>query len=345
MKSMLDIVKGLTTNPGPSGLEDSLYDEIKKIIKGCNVEISIDKLGNIVVFRKGDERGSIAFFAHNDEIGLIVTKIDGAYLRFTEIGGYDEKVLLGQEVIVYGKKKCSGIIGAKPPHLQTPGESDKLLRYSDLYVDLCMTQEELKKNIRIGDRILIKSDFTELKNGQISVKALDNRSCGAILLHSLRFFDKMKGIPDIYIVLNSQEETTMLGAVSSTHKINPDIAVVLDVTFAKQPGCDFGLPIDSIGIGKGAHICSRMFDFVKKLAEDECIKFVIEPLPSNSGTDAEGVQTARSGITTILLSLPIKNMHSPTEIANIKTMENMSKFLSRIVSAIKIADFKERVIK
>ncbi|MGE3062174.1 MAG: M20/M25/M40 family metallo-hydrolase [bacterium] len=345
MKNMLETVKSLTMAIGPSGAEDSLFKVVKNLVRGFDVSVEKDRMGNIIVMKKGNRKGRVAFFTHNDEIGLIVTKIDKDYLRFTEVGGYDEKVLLGQEVIVYGKKEIKGIIGAKPPHLQTKGESDKFLKFEDLYIDIAMKNKDIVKYISVGDRVVIRSDFAEMKQNSVCVKALDNRSCGAIILYMLKYLENVKSHPDIYLVLNSQEETTMTGSKTSAYKLNPDVAFVLDVTFAKQTGYEQGYALDKIGFGMGANICKRIFDFVRKSADENNIQYFIEPLPSMSGTDAYAVQTVKRGVTTMLISLPIRNMHSPVEIASTKTMEDASKFLSLLMATIKTEDFKERILK
>ncbi|MEO0234545.1 MAG: hypothetical protein ABIN11_05600 [candidate division WOR-3 bacterium] len=346
MKDLKEVLKILTESFGPSGMEEKSFENVKKIFEDeKNLSISLDKMGNIIIFRKGDRTGKIGFFTHNDEIGLIVTKIDGDYLRFTSVGGYDEKVLLGQEVTVFGEKVVSGIIGATPPHLQKSGESDKLLKYDDLYVDLAMKNAELKKYFKIGDRVLIKSEFTELKNDFVCCKSIDNRGSAAAIINLLNHIKNLKNIPDLYFVLNAQEETTMAGSLTAAYSIQPDIAVVVDVTFAKQPGVETGASYDAIGIARGAHICSQLCDYIIELVKRENIKYEIEPVPQHSGTDAYMVQTARGGIKTILLSLPIKNMHSPREIVNLKTIDKISKLLSIFVSEVDFEKYGEKIIK
>lgn len=345
MKEMKEALKALALAAGPSGAEDGLLSAVKNVCRGHDAEISIDKMGSITVFKKGNKKGKIALFAHLDEIGLIVTKIDGKYLRFAEVGGYDEKVLLSQEVVVYGDKPYFGIIGAKPPHLQDAGESSKMLEAEDMYIDIAMSEKEIRKRVHVGDRVLIRSEFTELKNGQVSVKAVDNRGSCAVILGVLPLLERMKENYDLYIVLNTQEETTMAGSKTSAHRIHPDVAIVVDVTFAKQPGVDFGLQADEIGIGCGAHMNRKLYEYTKKLAEKKGVKFQTEPLPSHSGTDTGAVQLSRSGVSTILLSLPIKNMHSPVETVSIEAMEKMSSFMAEMISEMNIKDFSETIIK
>jgi len=345
MQDMKEILKTLSCACGPSGKEDDMFDAVAAVCRGMNVEIKKDKMGSISIFRKGTKRGVIGLFAHIDEIGLMVTKIDGNYIRFTEVGGYDEKVLLSQEVVVYGDKPYFGIVGAKPPHLQSAGESSNMLEFKDLYIDIAMKEAEIRKHIKIGDRILIRSEFAELKNNQVSMKAIDNRGSCAILLGVLPIIDRMKDNYDLHIVLNAQEETTMAGSKTSAHSIFPDVGIVVDVTFAKQPGVDFGLSLEEMGIGCGAHMNKKLFEFTKKLADKKGVKYQIEPLPSHSGTDTGAVQIARNGIATILFSLPIKNMQSPVETVRIETMEKMSAFTAEMISEMDISEFAETIIK
>lgn len=345
MQEMKEVLKSLALAAGPSGEEDGLLSVVKSICRGHDTEISKDAMGSITIFKKGSKKGKIALFAHADEIGLIVTKIDGKYIRFTEVGGYDEKVLLSQEVVVYGDKPYFGIIGAKPPHLQDAGESSKMLEFEDLYIDIAMNEKELKKHVRVGDRVLLRSEFTELKNGQVSVKSVDNRGSCAVILGVLPILEKLKDNYDIYIVLNTQEETTMAGSKTSAHKIFPDVGIVVDVTFAKQPGVDFGLQLDEIGIGCGAHMSRKLYEYTKKFAEKKGYKFQVEPLPSHSGTDTGAVQLARNGVSTILLSLPIKNMHSPVETVSVDAMEKMSAFIAGMISDMDLKEFAETIIK
>lgn len=346
MKDVKEILKIVTEASGPSGMEEKMFESIKLIFeKEKDINLSMDKMGNIIIFRKGDKKGKVAFFTHNDEIGLIVSKIDGDYLRFTSVGGYDEKVLLGQEVVVYGKKVANGIIGATPPHLQKPLDSEKIIGFEDLYIDLAMRNSDLIKYFKIGDRVLIKSKFTELKNDFYSVKALDNRGSVAVIINILNHIKNLKNIPDLYFVLNAQEETTMVGSLVSSYSINPDIGIVLDVTFAKQPGVENGYSYDSIVIARGSQICSSLCDFLIEMVKRENVKYEIEAVPRHSGTDAYVVQTAREGIKTLLLSLPIRNMHTPVEVVNLKTVDKMSKLLALFLSEVEIENYGEKIIK
>lgn len=342
---MKDTLRKLSDAYGVSGREEMVLETVRELVSGLNVSVRDDITGNIIVHRKGDKPGKIWMSAHMDEIGLMVKKIEGDFIRFTRVGGFDEKLLLAQEVVVMGDKNYNGIIGAKPPHLQTAGESDKMLGYSDLYIDIAMKHNELKKHVRVGDRIVLRHVFTELKNNQVATKAMDNRSCAAIIIGALRHIENIKGLPDIYAVFNAQEEVTFAGAVTASYDIFPDVAFVTDVTVGKQPGVDDGYSLDDITIGTGAHMHRGLYEFIKKTASEENIKLSVEALPSWSGTDTGAIQLARSGVATALLSLPVKNMHSPVETGSISAMENMSRLLARCIEKIDLKDYETKQIK
>lgn len=342
---MKEMLRALTDIVAISGEEERGLIVIKDLFDTNIVSIDVDKQGSIIIHKKGDRPGKVWMSAHMDEIGLIVTKVDGPYIRFTEVGGYDEKVLYGQEVIVFGDKQYNGIVGAKPPHLMTRDEYDKMLGFNDLFIDLGRNEAFVKKHVHVGDRIVIRHKYTELKNNNISTKSMDNRSCGAIIMHALKQLMRVKGLPDIYVVLNAQEETTFLGASTASYSINPDVAFVTDVTIGKQPGVTSGYDMDTVMIAKGAHIAPMVFEHLKKTAEDNNIKYGIEAVPRASGTDTGAVQLARGGVSTGLVSLPLKNMHSPVETGNLDTMKNASLLLSRAIMNINIDDFAVKTIK
>lgn len=342
---MKEMLRALTDIVAISGEEERALDVIRGLFDNNIISIHADKQGSIIIHKKGERKGRIWMSAHVDEIGLMVTKVDGPYIRFTEVGGYDEKVLYGQEVIVFGDKEYNGIVGAKPPHLMTADEYGKMLGFSDLFIDLGRDESFVRKHVHVGDRIVIRHKYVELKNNNISTKAMDNRSCGAIIMHALKELTRVKNLPDIYVVLNAQEETTFLGASTAAYDIYPDIAFVTDVTIGKQPGVNSGYDMDTVLIGKGAHIAPDIFELLKKTAEENNIKYGIEAVPRASGTDTGAVQMARSGVSTGLVSLPLKNMHSPVETGNLDTMKNMSLLLSRAIMNINIEDFAVKTIK
>lgn len=158
-KEFLEI---LSNSNGVSGYEDRIKDKIISEFSKYSDEIETDNLGNVIAIKKGNlnknkDRIKIMIAAHMDEIGLIVTDIEkDGLLRFATIGGIDPRTLLGQEVLVHGKKDLFGIIGAKPPHLQEESERNNPVKLEKMYIDLGLKKEDILELIKIGDSITIK---------------------------------------------------------------------------------------------------------------------------------------------------------------------------------------------
>jgi len=169
----LELVKRLTQVSGPSGYEARAAKAAQAELKPFADQVKVDKMGSVAAFKKGSGPKAsgkrILLAAHLDEIGLLVTRIEeGGFLRFNEIGGFDTRVLLSQEVLVHPvcrlgpgtEKFYPGIIGAKPPHFQTSEESRQVIALADLYIDLGMEENEVRANISVGDVVTMRMRFT-----------------------------------------------------------------------------------------------------------------------------------------------------------------------------------------
>ncbi|MGM0501437.1 MAG: M42 family peptidase, partial [Bacillota bacterium] len=163
--SNIDTLKKLSETIGVSGYEKNITKQVEEVFSPYTTGIKYDNLGNLIAYKKGNASDAIKVMlaAHMDEIGLMVTKIeDEGFLRFTAVGGIDQRTLVGQEVVILGKEEYQGIIGAKPPHVQSSEERQKAYKMDDMYIDLGREAEEVKEKIRIGDVITVKRDFEEL---------------------------------------------------------------------------------------------------------------------------------------------------------------------------------------
>ena len=163
-----DLLKELTDVPGISGYEAPAAEVAASLMKPFSDEVDIDKQGSVIALKhgwqSGDKRDNILLAAHLDEIGLMVTKIeDGGFMRITNVGGVDVCILPGQAVKVFGKETVRGVIGAKPPHLQQPGDSGKPIQMDDLFIDTGKGKEELEKIIEIGAIVRIESEFINIR--------------------------------------------------------------------------------------------------------------------------------------------------------------------------------------
>src|SRR5690554_4631102 len=197
-----------------------------------------------------EPRPKVMLAGHMDEIGLIITKIEKeGFLRFSTIGGFDQRVLLAQEVVVHGKEPLIGVIGAKPPHIQAPGEQSKAVKMEDLFIDVGFdSEDEAAKAVRVGDLVTLKRDVVDLQGSFMAGKSFDDRAGVAAILECFKTLAGMSHTADVYGVATVQEEVGLRGAVTSAYGIVPDLGIAIDVGFGDSPG----LPeSDTIKLGKG----------------------------------------------------------------------------------------------
>lgn len=336
-----DFMKFLSDSTGVSGYEHLISDKVVQAFKDYVDDISIDKLGNVISVKKGENNINnikIMIAAHMDEIGLMVKDIDEkGFIRFTTIGGIDPRTLLAQEVIIRGKQEIFGIVGAKPPHLQAADEREKAVDIDDLMIDVGFRKEKVNELVKIGDIITIKRELVDLQGEYVSGKALDDRAGVATMLECAKELKKLKHECDVYFVSTVQEEVGVRGATVSTYKINPDIGIAIDVGFGTTPELPREYTLDmgkGPGIGLGGNIHPTLREKLTDIAKEYNIPFQYEIEPGPTGTDARAIQITRCGIPTLLISLPLRYMHTSIETVNLKDIKMSAKLLARFISYI-----------
>lgn len=327
------LLKKYTQIPGISGVEEKITNEIIKDIKPFCDDAYISKSGSVIGIKKATIKSSsskLLFDAHIDEIGLIVTKIeDNGFIRFSRIGGYDPKILPGQEVVVYGTTELMGIIGSIPPHFK---EEKKFIPINELFIDVGLPYEKVIEKVRVGDMVSIRSEFTELKNDLCSTKCLDNRAGLVSLILTVENLSKSQLSSDVYFLFSTQEEWTGVGAQTGSYSIFPDAAIVVDVTHADVSGMGTQ-EIPRIGSGVviaiGPDTHPKIHNKLIEIATAEEIPHTIEPHPKPSGTNTGAIQLAREGILTGLVSIPLRYMHTPVEVVSPADIERTARLLTR----------------
>ena len=333
-QSAIALLKRLSEAHGVSGYEDEVRDLVRAEFARYADEVRTDTLGNVIALKKGtgpEPRQAIMLATHMDEIGLIVSEIEEGFIHFQQVGGYDDRVLLGQEVIVHSRQQLPGIIGARPPHVLPSEERDQAIPYEKLLIDVGISPKELPQLVRVGDLITMGRPFTELRNGLVAGKALDNRASVAAAAFCLEALGRMRHLWDVYAVATVQEEVGLKGALTGAYTLQPDVAVAIDVTFAKQPGTPDERTFD---LGKGPTVATGP-NFHPKLqkalieeAERLELDYQVEAETRPAGTDAAAIQISREGIPTALISIPVRNMHTPVETVNVKDVERVGRLLA-----------------
>ena len=334
----------LSESGGISGFESAITPKIKKLLEKYCEEISVDRLGNVIGIRRGGKNssGKIMLEAHIDGIGLMVTDVDErGFIRFTNIGGVDTRILPSAEVIVCGRKELYGVIGAKPPHLQKPGESDKPAKLCDMAIDVGLSHDEVCKYVTPGDMITFCTSAKKLSPKMISGKYLDDRAGFLSLLLCLEELKNVNLPFDIIVMGAVQEEVGCRGAAAGSYHIEPDAAFVVDVCHGDTP--DSGSEsIFKLGSGTvlslGPNIHPYLAQVAQTVAEREGIKYSLDTDGGDTGTDAWEIQVAKNGIPTLLLSIPLRYMHTTVETISYDDVSATGRLLA---AAIREIDLEE----
>lgn len=330
MQNTKDLLKELTETFGVAGEEKGICDLLKEKLSEFG-EVSVDPMNNVsCTFGSGYH---IMLEAHLDEIGLIVTEVtEDGFIKFEKCGGVDNRMLLGYEVMVHGRKDCFGVISTLPPHLQKKDDSSHVPSPEELSIDVGMTYESATKLISPGDKITFARNFTNLSDDVVSASCLDDRSgVAAVLLAAY----ELRDVPcKITLLFSSQEELGTRGAKTAPFGKNVDESISVDVSFAYSPGCkreecgEMGKgPMIGISPILNRTISNKLIEAAKK----SDIPYQLEVMNGRTGTNADVITLCESGIPCGLVSIPEKYMHTPVETVSVCDVENVAKLIAAYV--------------
>lgn len=339
-----DFLVEICSNSYVSGFEHINGQILKKYFTPYTDDFDKDITGSYIFKSTGTSDTKIMLSAHIDEIGLMVTGIsDEGFLSITSVGGINPASLVAQDITVFGKEEIFGIIGIKPPHLTSEYEKKKPLQLNDLYIDTGYSKDVLKNLVDIGDVAVVNRNPVPLNDNMISAKALDDRACVAVMLKTAMELKKISHKSNIYYTATAQEETGCRGATTTGYKIDPDIGIVLDVGFGKTPD----MPPDIADLGKGPVIAfggrlnSRLTSKFIDICKDYNYDIQYEAAPAATGTDTDALQITRLGIPCILLSIPLRYMHTSVETVDINDINIAGKAIARFINELDNSDLEE----
>ncbi len=333
-----DVLRKLLTAPGPSGYEQQAAAVFRDAAKAF-AEVTHDSVGSTVARVKGTADGPLlAVVGHIDEIGLIVHHIDDdGYLWFTGVGGWDPIILVGQRVDVATRDGAvPGVVGKKPIHLMREEDRRAVPELRSLHIDIgAKDGDDARSRVRVGDVAVISGEPVEYPNGRAVSRSMDNRLGCFVAFEAARLVAEAGGAPgDIAALAVAQEEITFGGARTSAYSLRPDVAIVVDVTFATdQPGVDAKeLGKHELGsgpvIGRGSTLDPQVFELLHAAGEEHEIPFTIAASARYTGTDADAFHISRGGIPTGVVSIPLRYMHSPVEMVQLDDVENAAKLIA-----------------
>ena len=317
---MQELLKKLSSARGVSGDEKGVAAVVSKLMQAVCDEVTVDSLGSVIGKRRAScpHPTRVLLEAHMDEVGLMVKEVtEDGFLLFAPIGGIDPKILPGAEVTVHGRSDIYGVIGAKPPHLSDRGKD--ALFSKEMFIDVGMDEKEVRKYVRVGDSVTFRTDYTPLLGSRAAMRCADDRAGLAVILKAA---EEIKNpCVELYLSASVQEEVGLRGAGVAAKAVRPDLAVAVDVTHGDVP--DAGKKVFSLGkgpavlIGPNAHPLKTRA--LLALAQRKGIPYQIEvDGDGDSGTDAASMQVAGEGIATMLLSVPLRYMHTTYEVMDVK---------------------------
>ncbi|MGN1133268.1 MAG: M42 family metallopeptidase [Oscillospiraceae bacterium] len=327
-----EVLAQLINNNGVSGEEFNASECAKNILSEY-LDCHIDSFGNVYgTDREYDEqKETILLEAHIDEIGMIVTYItDSGFLKVSNCGGLDQRLLLAQQVDVICRDKIiKGVITSTPPHLEK--DNSKSADIEDIFIDIGMSKEQAEKAVSLGDRVFINNELSDLAGDVVTAHAIDDRSGAAAILYALDMLKGKNKKYNINVLFSAQEEVGERGAEIGIQNLQPDIALIVDVSFARVAGDnpqDCGKMCCGPMIGIAPSLTRQVSEGLKKAAVENNIPYQIEVMNGKTGTDADVIGIANGGIKVCTVSIPLKYMHTPIETVNINDIENTAKLIA-----------------
>ncbi len=331
-----EIIEKLSAMYGPISFEQDVTAWLAEQVKPFCDEVYTDVMGNLIAVKKcGKENApKMVLDAHIDEIGLIVTGVENGFLRFATLGGVDPRILPALQVKVLTNPPIRGLIDSLPPHALRADEMEKPFEIEKLTIDIGMTQEEAEDAVALGTPVVFDVEPVMLGEHRLCGKSLDDRACAGIIYKVMEQLADEELNLDMYYLFSAQEEVGARGATTAVFDIAPDYAIAMDVNFAKSPDSNGYDQMDMGGgpaIAVGPNMNHKMSSDLIKLAKELEIPYQVDVIRANSGTNAWPIQISRGGVATALISLPLKYMHTPHEVMDLRDGENIVKLVSEYI--------------
>ncbi len=336
------LLKELTEISGPPGREEDVAALMERRLKPM-AKISYDRLGSLIAEKKGSAAAPrIMIAGHMDEVGFLVTDVTKeGYIKFLGLGGWWGHVALAQRVRILTKKGIvRGIIGSKAPHVIPPEERKKVLDISDLFIDVgCADKFDVRKKlgIEIGDVIVPEASFEIMANPDMYLaKAFDNRVACAAVIDVLGKLKQARHPNTVYGVGTVMEEVGLRGAGTAAWQVDPDVAIAIDVTVARDtPGMSpRGEALQKgpvIIVYDGSHIPNyRLRKLVQETAEKSRIPFQLGSL-ERGGTDSGRIHMTRRGVPVMTLAIATRYIHSHAAMLSRKDYDNLVKLMVAVI--------------
>ena len=333
---MKELLQAFCLCGAASGHESALHETAHRVMSAYG-ECTTDRRGNFICTKQGSGKHYL-LDAHMDQIGFVVTSIEpNGFLKVAKVGGVDRRVLPSLEVEVAGKECIFGVIACKPPHLSDEKEKDKAPKIEDISIDTGLSEEVLKQTVSLGDKVVLKPYFAPLLGDRVCGTAIDDRAGMAILARVMQILQEKQSDARVSVVFSVSEEIGGKGADNASFALQADEAIAVDVSFAAQPEIDSAHQHAAMPMGGGAFIGiapilnKAMSDAMIACARENGIDYKVEVMGGRTGTNADGIATAKYGTKTVTVSPPIRNMHTGVEVVSLGDLEHCARLIAAYI--------------
>jgi len=342
-KEQFSFLERLIDAPSPSGYEGPAAKVYREYVKDYSDSITTDVMGSVIAVRNPKGSPKVMLAGHIDEIGLIIHYIDDkGFLYFQEIGGIDPGVLPGCRVSIYTEKgPVIGVVGRTAVHLIEREDRGKALKLSDLWIDIGVKdKKEALKLVQVGDAATVSYNLEKLQGDLVVSRAFDDKAGVFVIAEVLRLLKGKDISAAVYATATTQEELGLRGARTSAFAIDAEIGIAVDVTHGNDFPTSSKTKHGEVDLGKGpvmtrgANVTPRVERMLAEVAKKQNIPLQVEAQGGGTGTDANIMQMTKSGMATGLVSVPLRYMHTPSEIISTSDLENAAKLIAAFIEQL-----------
>ncbi len=343
-RKSFSFLKKLVETPSPSGFEQPVQRIVRKELEAVADQIKTDIHGNVIAVKNPEGQPRIMLAGHCDEIGFMIKYIDeDGFIYFTSIGGVDSQIVSGQRVKIHTKKgTILGVVGKKPIHVLEEEERKKVAKLSEQWIDIgACGKKEAEKIVKVGDPITFSVGIEKLEGNRVIARGFDDKISIFVICQVLKSLSNLSFSGALFVASTVQEEVGLRGARTAAFSVNPDIGVAIDADLASDfPSMNKKKEGDiKIGKGpvlfKGPNINPKVGEILIQTAEEKNIPYQISGAARITPTDANVIQVNRAGVATGLVSVPVRYLHTPVEVASLDDIENTVELLKEFVLRIK----------
>jgi tetrahedral aminopeptidase len=343
--SRVSFLQQMIASPSPSGFEQPLQQLVREEIQHYTDTVRTDVHGNVIAALNPEAQPRVMLTAHSDELGFLIRYIDdNGFLYFAPIGGFDPSTLPGNRVQIQTPAgPVLGVVGRPPIHMLSDDERGKAPKLSDLWIDIgASSKEEAARIAPVGSVATRAAQLEHMQGDLVVSRALDDKSGVFTVIEAMRRIHTRRSElnSSVFFVSAVQEEVGSRGARTAAHSINPLIAIAVDVTYtsdhpntSKQELGEIKLnggPVLTIG----GNVNPRVYQLLVQAAQSAGLAWQIDPQAASTYTDTDVIQVAREGIATGLVSIPCRYLHTGSEIASLKDMDEVAELLTHFVLSL-----------